>query len=934
MPPYIVAECWDQEALNHSVNDQIPYSSPKLSPSGATEDLTSKSPDFSWDDWLATPGDDLSGTLFSLDAAQPQNGCLGAETNTPIVSSSAADLKAVYETDCSFSGGMFPSDCFSHSSFSPDSCFVAATPQDHQQQALLHLQESFAQVLFHSPTNFDTTTTFEPVLHSQPESRPGNQISTASGRRERDDIMFNPQFLAAASAPKGLSWLPDDEEVEVHPSNGDLQKNSVPYITKRSPPKLLSDLCRGYEEEISFLNADRSFEGMERTINRHTSSFTSPDRSGLCPEPSGVCSSCHNCNNEPLDTSRCPSKRRVSHELVRCELCNLHFTQLGYEYKIPPTTRSTRRRYDRFDGSGGYYLDSAPANSARHHSVRQTSSSLSAFSTTTTVDNKKDAVYTSPGRNSRPTVKSRDHLQQNIRGCADIIHRGTSVEGTNQSSRFWRDHILQSRTSNASTCCHCNSGPWLHELSATCIHCQHTLCKYCTPVFIPRLPSRSHSRSRRLRRPDRRATVAACDCWTSLVLQHRPGQPLVEKPPTQERDRKSLKAGLTRKELDVCISYPTLGVRCTNLRKTQYAQKTCYHQSSKDLLPVHFFDLVGGTSTGGLIAILLGRLRMNIPDYIPCYKVVVGSLYDDQTFARKSDPAVCSDGFCSLSHVNTQFRGTSVGLFSQSHDTTRIPGRVSATDRADTSLGPNQIGLPPLAIKHLRHKLDRCTNVDPGDQSRDHFLYPDDGKLRFLRVQQTLSHDRPAHLPASSSGPSKRAQFHKVPAKTLPWTYNDWVSDKDERMDRECRNVPWTCQSFDHWIFDVMHHRYVCLQMLRACAKISRHISPYVGRITAQLPISVKRLSYFFRNTLIFMASFSLVRFCVSSILSATGLIAFVVSMKTSLRISWNWAAMGSYLTRVGRIMAESSSCLVHRATGFRRMICGSNDQRLKLRFG
>ena len=46
-----------------------------------------------------------------------------------------------------------------------------------------------------------------------------------------------------------------------------------------------------------------------------------------------------------------------------------------------------------------------------------------------------------------------------------------------------------------------------------------------------------------------------------------------------------------------------------------------------DLLPCHYFDYMYGTSTGGLIATMLGRLRMSIPQCLEVYREVGESLF-------------------------------------------------------------------------------------------------------------------------------------------------------------------------------------------------------------------------------------------------------------------------------------------------------------------
>ncbi|KAH7381067.1 hypothetical protein BKA64DRAFT_647894 [Cadophora sp. MPI-SDFR-AT-0126] len=53
-------------------------------------------------------------------------------------------------------------------------------------------------------------------------------------------------------------------------------------------------------------------------------------------------------------------------------------------------------------------------------------------------------------------------------------------------------------------------------------------------------------------------------------------------------------------------------------------------------LPADYFDLICGTSTGGLIAILLGRLRMSVPEAIAKYRELSGFVFSDEKLSLSS----------------------------------------------------------------------------------------------------------------------------------------------------------------------------------------------------------------------------------------------------------------------------------------------------------
>jgi len=51
--------------------------------------------------------------------------------------------------------------------------------------------------------------------------------------------------------------------------------------------------------------------------------------------------------------------------------------------------------------------------------------------------------------------------------------------------------------------------------------------------------------------------------------------------------------------------------------------------------PWEMFDMIGGTSTGGLIAIMLGRLKMSLKDCIQAYKELSGDIFTKRNFASR-----------------------------------------------------------------------------------------------------------------------------------------------------------------------------------------------------------------------------------------------------------------------------------------------------------
>ncbi|KAK7423020.1 hypothetical protein QQX98_001310 [Neonectria punicea] len=79
------------------------------------------------------------------------------------------------------------------------------------------------------------------------------------------------------------------------------------------------------------------------------------------------------------------------------------------------------------------------------------------------------------------------------------------------------------------------------------------------------------------------------------------------------------------------------------------------------LLPCYFFDFMVGTSTGGLIAVMLGRLRMSIPDAIKAYWCFGNDIFRPRRFIRSYSSTKLKDAVVRVIRSNCGCHVTGTG---------------------------------------------------------------------------------------------------------------------------------------------------------------------------------------------------------------------------------------------------------------------------------
>ncbi|QRV97071.1 patatin-like phospholipase protein [Ceratobasidium sp. AG-Ba] len=102
----------------------------------------------------------------------------------------------------------------------------------------------------------------------------------------------------------------------------------------------------------------------------------------------------------------------------------------------------------------------------------------------------------------------------------------------------------------------------------------------------------------------------------------------------------------------------------------------------KDILPADYFDLIIGTSTGGIIALMLGRLRMSVDEAIEAYQQLSKKIFAGGLASAVLDGSMLSSEKPGLGLGLGIVKGRELDQYMNMAVTTVMPGETSMYDAA------------------------------------------------------------------------------------------------------------------------------------------------------------------------------------------------------------------------------------------------------------
>ncbi|CAE6510762.1 unnamed protein product [Rhizoctonia solani] len=103
-----------------------------------------------------------------------------------------------------------------------------------------------------------------------------------------------------------------------------------------------------------------------------------------------------------------------------------------------------------------------------------------------------------------------------------------------------------------------------------------------------------------------------------------PATPAADKPSTAEIPKRDISRGSRILSLD---GGGVRGYSALIILEAFMLRVKLHYESEEDILPADFFDLIIGTSTGGIMALMLGRLRMSVADCIKAYQALSSRIF-------------------------------------------------------------------------------------------------------------------------------------------------------------------------------------------------------------------------------------------------------------------------------------------------------------------